>query len=71
MFAFLHRNPLYPKRKVLAFYSKTKELAPFALQKAPFQKGGKNNFDRVASPESVSVSLKTLENPVDQLSAIQ
>ena len=35
------------------------EANSFLLLKIPFQKGGKSNLDRVASHESVSISLNT------------
>ena len=53
---------LYPFQKGISF--KGKNLLPmgansFLLKQSPFQKGDKNNADRVVSPKCVSISLKT------------
>ena len=47
-------------------YSRRKEFAPmgskfFPSRIDPFSEGRQNNFDKVASPESISLTLKYIE----------
>ena len=64
LFAFLYIKP--PLKKV---HSKRKEFAPFGSKFFPFwvdqiSIARQNNFDRVSSPESISIPLK-IHNPIN------